>query len=161
MGWFIKFNLSKRNYGTLGISEILGLFYSTFGRWGGDGNGQGVHVWANCENANASYSHDWLWQYDEFKIGTGQDNIQGSYATLDVIGHEFTHAVTHHTAGLNYEKELNLWDSKEVAIINSEFEGIKGENIKMIELNSSPSGVYFIELQNGSKSSTQKIVKTQ
>ncbi len=80
-------------------------FYSTFGRWGGDGNGQGVHVWANCENANASYSHDWLWQYDEFKIGTGQDNIQGSYATLDVIGHEFTHAVTHHTAGLNYEKE--------------------------------------------------------
>lgn len=80
-------------------------YYLEFNRWGGDDHGQGVHVWANCDNQNASYSHDWLWQYDEFEIGTGQNGVQGSYATLDVIGHEFTHAVTHHTAGLVYEKE--------------------------------------------------------
>jgi Zn-dependent metalloprotease len=61
----------------------------------------------------------------------------------------------------NGKVKLNLWDSRGVLITNSEFEGIKGENIKTIELNSAQSGMYFIELQNGNKSSTQKIVKIQ
>lgn len=51
------------------------------------------------------YGNNAFWNGKELVFGGGDGYNFKAFATLEIIGHEFTHAVVEHTAGLIYESE--------------------------------------------------------
>ena len=58
-----------------------------------------VYVDYGINENNATWSNGFM------KVGEGDGVKFGSFATLDIIGHEFTHGVIKHTANLQYKYE--------------------------------------------------------
>ncbi|MBI2868726.1 MAG: M4 family metallopeptidase, partial [Chloroflexi bacterium] len=58
-----------------------------------------AHVGTNWNNASWSPAQQLV------KIGDGDGVTYGAFSTLDIVAHEWTHAVTEHTAGLVYAGE--------------------------------------------------------
>lgn len=69
------------------------------------------------------------WDGTDFHIGDGDGVAANSLAVLDVMGHEFTHAVTEHTADLYYYGESGA--------LNESFSDIFGA---IVELSAQPDG---------------------
>ncbi|KAL5345790.1 hypothetical protein ACLOAV_009544 [Pseudogymnoascus australis] len=89
-----------------GIGITLKFFHTVLGRNSLDDNGGNVVATVHFDNEpqnplgyNNAFSNG-----TEFAFGDG-DGIIFNYFTdsLDVVAHELTHAITDHTAGLNYE----------------------------------------------------------
>src|SRR6478672_13012181 len=83
-----------------GIAGSLALFSEVYGRASYDGRGAPlsltVHYERNYDNA--------FWDGTQLVFGDGDGRVFGRFTRpVDVLGHEFTHAVTEHTAGLAYE----------------------------------------------------------
>jgi bacillolysin len=57
-----------------------------------------------------------------FGTGSGADNSNDDYTTLDIVGHEFTHAVTQSSAGLRYRRQSGA--------LNESFSDIFGELVE-------------------------------
>ena len=80
---------------------IQRYFWEMHGRRGYDNTGilaeANVHYSANYANA--------FWSGGAFYFGDGNGITAGSMAVLDIAAHEFTHAVTDHTAKLLYTDE--------------------------------------------------------
>lgn len=107
------------------IEQAYNYFLSKFQRSSYNNNNGNVLALINAE----------FWDSDNFsfytdnasmspvgimKVGLGNGNtLQNSNATLDIIGHEFTHAVTVATAGLEYQGESGA--------LNESFSDIFGE----------------------------------
>lgn len=96
-----------------GAVSALRYFKEVYGRNGIDGNGgpapmmsidgvtplmtSGVHYSSGYSNA--------FWDGSQMTYGDG-DGVQfGPLVSLDIVGHEITHGVTEHTAGLIYQDE--------------------------------------------------------
>ena len=82
-----------------GITGSLALFEEAFGRASYDGKGAPVsltvHFGRSYDNA--------FWDGSQLVFGDGDGRVFDRFTRpVDVLGHEFTHAVTEHTAGLAY-----------------------------------------------------------
>ena len=80
--------------------QVLDLFATQFDRQSADGNGSPlsitVHYGRNYDNA--------FWDGTQLVFGDGDGQIFDRFTKpMDVMAHEFTHAVTQFTAGLIYE----------------------------------------------------------
>jgi hypothetical protein len=83
-----------------GISGTLALFEEVYARSSYDGEGAPVsltvHYGRDYDNA--------FWDGTQLVFGDGDGTVFGRFTgPVDVLGHEFTHAVTEHTAGLRYQ----------------------------------------------------------
>jgi hypothetical protein len=83
-----------------GVSGSLALFAEVYGRASYDGNGAPV-------SATVHYDRDYdnaFWDGTQLVFGDGDGTVFERFTKpVDVLGHEFTHAVTESTAGLFYE----------------------------------------------------------
>ena len=83
-----------------GVAGSLAMFREVYGRDSYDG--RGAHV-----SATVHYEQDYdnaFWDGTQLVFGDGDGRIFERFTRpVDVLGHEFTHAVTEHTAGLVYE----------------------------------------------------------
>ncbi|NYD40570.1 protealysin inhibitor emfourin [Nocardioides panaciterrulae] len=82
-----------------GITGALALFAEIYGRSSYDGRGAPVsltvHYQQGYDNA--------FWDGTQLVFGDGDGRVFGRFTRpVDVLGHELTHAVTQHTAGLEY-----------------------------------------------------------
>lgn len=82
---------------------VFDYWLAAHGRNSYDNAGADMEIYANCGNNwnNASWSPS----QQLVKIGNGDGVDKDSYCTLDIVAHEWTHAVTEHTAGLVYANE--------------------------------------------------------
>ncbi len=85
-----------------GITASLALFAEVYGRDSFDGNGAPVsltvHYGRDYENA--------FWDGTQLVFGDGDGRVFGRFTRpVDVLAHEFTHAVTEYTAGLVYRDQ--------------------------------------------------------
>jgi zinc metalloprotease ZmpA len=84
-----------------GANTTWDFYKATFGRNGIFGNGAGaynrVHYGRNYVNA--------FWDGTKMTYGDGDGTNYGPLTSLDVAGHEMSHGVTEHTAGLAYSGE--------------------------------------------------------
>jgi bacillolysin len=80
---------------------VFDYFLMVHGRNSYDDAGADMHVYAHCGTNwnNASWNGSFV------KIGDGDGVDKDSYCALDIVAHEWTHAVTEHTAGLIYNGE--------------------------------------------------------
>ena len=83
-----------------GITGALALFAEVYGRASYDGRGVPVsltvHYGRDYDNA--------FWDGTQLVFGDGDGRVFGRFTRpVDVLGHELTHAVTEHTAGLRYQ----------------------------------------------------------
>ena len=85
-----------------GITGALALFADVYGRASYDGRGARVvltvHYGRDYDNA--------FWNGTQLVFGDGDGKVFGRFTRpVDVLGHELTHAVTEHTAGLRYQDQ--------------------------------------------------------
>jgi hypothetical protein len=83
-----------------GTSQVLAMYADVFSRSSYDGSGAPVvvtvHYEQNYDNA--------FWDGSQLVFGDGDGKVFGSFTRpVDVLGHEFTHAVTQFTAALTYQ----------------------------------------------------------
>jgi Zn-dependent metalloprotease len=83
-----------------GVTATLSMYADVFARSSYDGQGAQavltVHYEQNYDNA--------FWNGEQLVFGDGDGRIFGRFTRpIDVLGHEFTHAVTQFTAGLAYQ----------------------------------------------------------
>ncbi|GAA4708721.1 protealysin inhibitor emfourin [Nocardioides conyzicola] len=86
----------------VGITGALALFAEVYGRASYDGAGAPVsltvHYGQDYDNA--------FWDGSQLVFGDGDGRVFGRFTQpVDVLGHELTHAVTEHTAGLVYRDQ--------------------------------------------------------
>ena len=83
-----------------GVAGSLALFAEVYGRSSFDGRGASVV-------ASVHYGRDYdnaFWDGRQLVFGDGDGRVFDRFTKpVDVLGHEFTHAVTEHTAGLVYD----------------------------------------------------------
>ncbi len=83
-----------------GITGALGLFADVFGRSSYDGAGAPVSL-------TVHYGHEYdnaFWDGTQLVFGDGDGELFDRFTKpVDVLGHELTHAVTEHSAGLRYQ----------------------------------------------------------
>jgi len=82
-----------------GITGALALFAEVYGRASYDGRGAPVSLTVHYEQG---YDNA-FWDGTQLVFGDGDGRVFGRFTKpVDVLGHELTHAVTEHTAGLEY-----------------------------------------------------------
>ncbi|MCB1740573.1 MAG: M4 family metallopeptidase [Gammaproteobacteria bacterium] len=82
-----------------GLGDTRGFFLEIFERNSIDGNGMRLEGYVHFGN---SYNNA-FWDGREMVFGDGDGRIFTDFTrSLDVIGHELSHGVTEHTAGLEY-----------------------------------------------------------
>jgi hypothetical protein len=83
-----------------GVTDTLALYLDAFGRSSYDAKGAQVVVTVHYEQ---DYDNA-FWDGTQLVFGDGDGKVFGSFTRpVDVLGHEFTHAVTQFTAGLTYQ----------------------------------------------------------
>jgi len=82
-----------------GITATLALFAEAFGRTSYDGDGAPVSLTVHYRRGYVNA----FWDGRQLVFGDGDGELFDRFTKpVDVLGHEFTHAVTEHTAGLVY-----------------------------------------------------------
>ncbi|MCB9683737.1 MAG: M4 family metallopeptidase [Alphaproteobacteria bacterium] len=87
-----------------GVVSTLDYYAQTFGRNGIDGNG-GPDYKEGLTTAVVHYGNRYAnayWDGTRMVFGDGDNSWLGPLTSLDIAGHELTHGVTEHTAGLIY-----------------------------------------------------------
>jgi hypothetical protein len=83
-----------------GITGTLALWSEVYGRSSYDGRGASVSLTVHYEQG---YDNA-FWDGTQLVFGDGDGQVFGRFtAPVDVLGHEFAHAVTEHSAGLTYQ----------------------------------------------------------
>ncbi|WP_193605594.1 protealysin inhibitor emfourin [Nocardioides dongkuii] len=84
----------------LGVTTSLALFAEAYGRASYDGRGAPVSLTVHY---GAGYANA-FWDGTQLVFGDGDGRVFDRFTKpVEVLGHELTHAVTEHTAGLVYE----------------------------------------------------------
>jgi bacillolysin len=92
-------------------------FQNTHNRWGLDGNGLGVSVTANSNDGTCGA---W-WTSGTIQIANCLSN--GDMTALDIVSHEFTHAITDNEADLTYAGESGALDESFSDIFATQLDG--------------------------------------
>jgi Zn-dependent metalloprotease len=83
-----------------GVQETLAMYSDVYDRNSFDGKGADVLATVHFDNG---YDNA-FWNGEQLVFGDGDGQFfQRFTSPVDIIGHEFTHAVTQYTAGLTYE----------------------------------------------------------
>jgi hypothetical protein len=83
-----------------GVTATLAMYSEVFSRSSYDGNGAQVVLTVHYEQG---YDNA-FWNGEQLVFGDGDGKVFGSFTKpVDVLGHEFTHAVTQFTAALTYQ----------------------------------------------------------
>jgi Zn-dependent metalloprotease len=83
-----------------GVQAILAMYDEVYGRRSFDDKGADVRASVHFDN---NYDNA-FWNGEQLVFGDGDGEIfQRFTSPVDIIGHEFTHAVTQYTAGLTYQ----------------------------------------------------------
>ncbi|WDV44305.1 M4 family metallopeptidase [Clostridiaceae bacterium M8S5] len=87
------------------LAKVYDFYYNTFGRKGFDNRNSNikssVHYYDNKSGKNNAF-----WNGRQMLFGDGDGESFGSFGSaLDVVAHEFTHAVTQYTANLEYRNQ--------------------------------------------------------
>jgi Thermolysin metallopeptidase, alpha-helical domain/Thermolysin metallopeptidase, catalytic domain len=83
-----------------GVTDTLALYADAFARSSYDAEGASVVITVHYEQ---DYDNA-FWDGTQLVFGDGDGKVFGSFTRpVDVLGHEFTHAVTQFTAGLTYQ----------------------------------------------------------
>lgn len=89
--------------------ELVREFYSQkLGRTSWDGNGAGIDASVNVQRITLvdllgqKQNAAWMAPWKMFVFGAGGDELGSFTSALDVVGHEFTHAVVSTTSNLEY-----------------------------------------------------------
>jgi len=83
-----------------GVQEVLAMYSEVYGRTSFDDNGADVLATVHFDNA---YDNA-FWNGEQLVFGDGDGTYFQRFTNpVDIIGHEFTHAVTQYTAGLTYQ----------------------------------------------------------
>lgn len=102
-------------------AEQTYLFYQNeMNRNSFDGNGAAI-------NSYVSYKSNYVnafWDGQRMTYGDGDGVNYGPLVSLDIVGHELTHAVTQYSAGLVYQNEPGA--------LNESFSDIMGETIEYV-----------------------------
>lgn len=111
------------------ISEVYDYYKNLFGRKSFDGRGATVKVSTEYDNMNLIFSGDyynafWSPGLQQFVIGDDGNLAAG----LDVLGHEFTHAVINYVVGNGYDISLTYQD--ESGALNESLADIMGSLIE-------------------------------
>jgi Zn-dependent metalloprotease/subtilisin-like proprotein convertase family protein len=106
-----------------GTEKTYDFFFNTFGLDGYDGNGALITSYMNSDGAGPVNA---FWDGFSLNYGSGDFEVD-PLSTLDVVGHEFAHAVTEYSAGLIYADESGA--------LNESFSDIFGA---VIEFKSKP-----------------------
>lgn len=96
-----------------GIEKIYDFYYSEFNRNSYDNLGSLIKSYVDYDYSvlpfNDNINASWLGDEQVMVYGSGGYDNQGQFVDyvvgLDIVGHEFTHAVTQFTAGLIYQNE--------------------------------------------------------
>jgi Zn-dependent metalloprotease len=96
-------------------SQTLSFMYWVLGRDFVDGSRgpryygsvDGTHTLITARNHVGSNYNNAFWDpaYKTINLGDGDGSLFSSFATLDIVGHEWTHGLTQYTAGLVYRNE--------------------------------------------------------
>lgn len=80
---------------------VFDYYFTVHARNSYDDSGADMHIYAHCgvNWNNASWNGSYV------KVGDGDGVDKDNYCALDVIAHEWTHAVTEYTAGLIYSNQ--------------------------------------------------------
>ncbi|KRF17918.1 peptidase [Nocardioides sp. Soil797] len=115
-----------------GAAETWDYFKNVHGRNGifGDGSGAPSRVHYGNDYVNA------FWDGEKMTYGDGDGSEFGPLVSLDVSGHEMSHGVTEHTAGLTY--------SGESGGLNEATSDIFGTMVEFYAANSNDPGDYYI-----------------
>ncbi len=82
---------------------VYDYYYLVHGRNSYDGAGADMYIYAHyLNNENNAY---WSPSIQGVKMGDGDGVTYDPFCSLDIIAHEWTHAVTEYTAGLIYQGE--------------------------------------------------------
>ncbi|HET7684602.1 MAG TPA: M4 family metallopeptidase [Marmoricola sp.] len=115
-----------------GTNMTWDFYENTYGRLGIFGDGTGsfnrVHYGKNYVNA--------FWDGTKMTYGDGDGKSFGPLTSLDVAGHEMSHGVTEHTAGLTY--------SGESGGLNESTSDIFGTMVEFYAANANDAGDYLI-----------------
>ena len=107
-----------------GVEETVKYFYSL--GWNGmDGNGSQIEAIVGYTGNNAYYFNGVV------NFGNGDGALYNPITSMDVVGHEITHGVVAHTAGLVYAGESGA--------LNEAFADIFGSVVEHYALNGSQS----------------------
>jgi Zn-dependent metalloprotease len=94
------------------FKSIEDFYFDTFGRKGFDNEGHKVKVFVNVNRGNLfnilKFRQNAAWVGEDvkmFMLGGGGKDLKKFERSLDVIGHEYTHAVIDSTSQLKYEKQ--------------------------------------------------------
>lgn len=135
--WGNGLNSNRQSAGVdahYGITMTWDYYLNKHGRSGIDGAGTGalsrVHYGNNYGNANWSDSCYCM------TFGDGDGSVLGPLVSLDVAGHEMSHGVTSHTAGLIYDGESGG--------LNEGTSDIFGTLVEFYANNASDPGDYLI-----------------
>ena len=86
-----------------GAEKSYDFFYNLFGRNSFDGQGTFIY---NLVHYKYSYNNAFWSAYDTIMCYGDGDGVSMDYVVgIDIIGHEFTHAVTKYSANLQYQME--------------------------------------------------------
>jgi len=69
------------------------------------GSVDGLGPLVSARNHYGSSYNNAFWDGEKITLGDGDGVTFRSFATLDIVGHEWTHGLTQYTAGLNYSYE--------------------------------------------------------
>jgi len=96
------------------------FFYETFNRNSFDDEGGAIISYADWMIGDAQFNASWSGGFAAYGAGDGENF--GSFGTVDVVGHEITHGVTRHSAGLVYRGESGA--------LNESFSDILGTSVE-------------------------------
>lgn len=106
------------------VNETWRYYRDRHGRLGADGNGTRIKTFVHfgTEYNNASGSDSVI------VLGDGDGVSYGSFASMDVVAHEFTHSVVQATAGVPYSGEGGAIDEALADIFGTAVEFRSGRN---------------------------------
>ncbi len=110
--WYSPYGVSEAAAAAnLNFSRTLEYYSQTFGRNSFDGQGAEINATVNTQRIGfldilgQKENAAWLGPWKMFTFGAGGARLGALAQALDVVGHEFTHAVVTHTSNLTYEKQ--------------------------------------------------------
>ncbi|MDP3878774.1 MAG: DUF4332 domain-containing protein [Dehalococcoidales bacterium] len=126
---------------------VFDYYLMVHGRDSYDDAGADMEIYANVGNNwnNASWSPS----QQLVKIGNGDGVTYGPFCTLDMVAHEWTHAVTEHTAGLIYSGESGALNESMSDVFAALIDGdwLHGEDNWLLA--SAPAGRNMADPTNG------------
>jgi Zn-dependent metalloprotease len=141
-----SYNVTTQNNPALDVhwatEKVYDFYLNQLSRNSFDNAGTTIKSYMNANNAtgNAGLPNNAFWNGSVMTYGNGDGTLLSPLVSIDVVGHEFSHAVVQHTANLQYQGESGALNESFADIFGTaiEFYGATspnwtmGENIVLI-----------------------------